>query len=970
MRPNPLIFLVVGFSWILSFSIYVYTVAPHVTLLDSGELILAAQHLGVPHPSGYPLWTISAWAWTHALFFLPGSTAWKVNLFSGFCGASAVATLAWIVSQSIDSFLPHWLPQKFKNRPFEEKERSWLLWERAFGPIIGLTFALLFAVSAPMWSQCVIAEVYSLHAWIIMTWAAMLLKWAQGPERDRWLILSYFFYALGLSNHHLTLTLTPVPLLLVALVRPRLLPELIICLGLIAALCLSFFSWLSDDPATPFVDYPFLWPTALRFLGCVVLGLAIWLVIRCRLDHWRLGAMLLLVFTMGLLPYAYMPLAASTNPPMNWGNAQTRAGFFYSINRSQYHGSLTRHIDRTLGRLMGTSAPGSSNEESPPSGWPDGVSRTQSFILFCGMYWGKIRESFTLLAILFFFLSFLSILRLRRNARAWVFAILAAFLLAAFLEPFFGRPTIDCAGWVGQMPYHAYSFAFFTIAAAFGFGWCVFQLTMKFCLQAQPSEVIAMHRSFLGWSMALAGLSLVAAGWMQNASSCSQRGHDFGWIFGYEMLKELPQGSVLFGGTDSGRFVPTYLILGKGGSSSIDRNKQKWNRRDLYIITQNALGDRFYIDGTRDQYGENRPAADSWLMRALGRKQAYPHEPLKLPTDEELGLIVEKLRAQKLAVDQDPTIAQAAIAEWIFLHNRDQHAFFVEESFPMLWSYPYAVPHGFCYEIRPEPVARLSPQVVEQDRVFWLQWTQRLLSNPRFQADIDAQRSFSKLRLTTARIYHFRGMHAEAEEALRQSLALSPINIEALSLFSSILTEQGRFEEPIRQTQSALKLDPYNFALYEILQVTQQRKELDASCHSLEDAYKQDPKNARTALALIEILASLGKAQEADVLATRLAQQDAHEESIYPNLISYYLQTSRPELALKTAETWRNVLPQSIDAKRALVRLYWLCSRPKDSLQAAAACIRQGGFAEKLLIASDPLLEEARQQGLFKDILE
>src|SRR5678809_1485121 len=35
---------------------YFYTLAPDVTLEDSGELAVASFYAGVPHPPGYPVW--------------------------------------------------------------------------------------------------------------------------------------------------------------------------------------------------------------------------------------------------------------------------------------------------------------------------------------------------------------------------------------------------------------------------------------------------------------------------------------------------------------------------------------------------------------------------------------------------------------------------------------------------------------------------------------------------------------------------------------------------------------------------------------------------------------------------------------------------------------------------------------------------------------------------------------------------
>ena len=54
--------------------VYSWTLAPTVTLTDSGELIVAAYGLGVAHPPGFPLWVMLA----HLASLVPvGSVAKK-----------------------------------------------------------------------------------------------------------------------------------------------------------------------------------------------------------------------------------------------------------------------------------------------------------------------------------------------------------------------------------------------------------------------------------------------------------------------------------------------------------------------------------------------------------------------------------------------------------------------------------------------------------------------------------------------------------------------------------------------------------------------------------------------------------------------------------------------------------------------------------------------------------------------------
>ena len=49
---------------LLVFIGYWWTLAPDMTCEDSGELAVASMYAGVPHPPGYPVWTIYSWLFT------------------------------------------------------------------------------------------------------------------------------------------------------------------------------------------------------------------------------------------------------------------------------------------------------------------------------------------------------------------------------------------------------------------------------------------------------------------------------------------------------------------------------------------------------------------------------------------------------------------------------------------------------------------------------------------------------------------------------------------------------------------------------------------------------------------------------------------------------------------------------------------------------------------------------------------
>src|SRR5438045_259962 len=83
-------------TFVFVFVAYYLTIAPEMTLEDSGELATGSFYAGIPHPPGYPVWTI----FTHLFTLLPiGNVAWRVGLAGAFAGALASGLLAFIVSR-------------------------------------------------------------------------------------------------------------------------------------------------------------------------------------------------------------------------------------------------------------------------------------------------------------------------------------------------------------------------------------------------------------------------------------------------------------------------------------------------------------------------------------------------------------------------------------------------------------------------------------------------------------------------------------------------------------------------------------------------------------------------------------------------------------------------------------------------------------------------------------------------------
>ncbi|MEM6796117.1 MAG: DUF2723 domain-containing protein, partial [Acidobacteriota bacterium] len=734
---------------LLSLVVYVYTLAPGVTFKDSGELIVAALHFGVPHPTGYPLWTFLAGLFS----LLPiGSGAWEVNLFSAVCAALSAAIVAGLMSH------------------MARRLRA----SRVVGAVVSLSVSLVFAFSVSVWSQAVFAEVYTLHILVAALFWWALYRWYLEPFRRRGFLLCVFFLALGMSNHHLMLALAPVPFLVAWLVRRDMVWELVGYSAATGAVVYLAFASIADNSLP--------WETATRTGQLALIALVVLVLLRRRLEHWRFGLLILPTVALGLLPYAYMPLASATNPPMNWGYTQTADGFYYSVNRSPYRGPLSEQLMGTLGRLVGTAdleaaqvdLPGASGNTAAESERPSALGLLAGF---SKRYVIETSRSFTWLA---WPLIAFAAWRLRAvvQQRSWVLVLGAGFGLSFLFQPASAAFAGAAARleWFLQMPYLGYSYL--PLAWLLGFG------------------LVTAH----GWLVKRSGLAasllvgvaalLPLSGLTSNADECSQRGRWFAWQYGHDMLAELPEGAVVFGGGDAGRFIPTYMIFGESLEKPGLRRDPDFDRRDVAIITQTQLLVRYYRQYIRDHYGAERPEPGR-LGRLLRRHESYPENPLVLPTEDDVALLIAGLNQRGGSIDS----LGHEIARWIYEANRDEHEFYVEDSRMMPWTEPLAVPAGPLYRLAEGPGLELSDEEIDADHAYWRQTVDRLVADPLFEHDLDARMAFSSLRHTSAKIYRQRGLWADAEQAFRESLEMLPNELATVLSLGDLMARQGRYRE-------------------------------------------------------------------------------------------------------------------------------------------------------------------------------
>ena len=147
----------------------------------------------------------------------------------------------------------------------------------------------------------------------------------------------------------------------------------------------------------------------------------------------------------------------------------------------------------------------------------------------------------------------------------------------------------------------------------------VFAMLIGYGIAVLLSAFAACRRGMAVIATGVACVALLAmplVTYARNWSLCSFRGNDFGYLFGHRMFNPgggyppMEKDAVLFGGTDPGRYVPTYMIFCESRVPPKDRFRDKtFDRSDVYIITQNALADNTYMSYIRDQYDFSRPEA-------------------------------------------------------------------------------------------------------------------------------------------------------------------------------------------------------------------------------------------------------------------------------------------------------------------------------------------------------------------------
>ena len=673
-----------GIAFAFVWTIYFCTLAPEVTLEDSGELTTASYWAGIPHPPGYPFWTIYTWLWTVLVPF--GNIAWRVQLAEASTAAMACGVLALMVSRGSSMLM----------EGIEELKGMTGNWEGAICMVSGVTAGLLMALGSSMWFESVAINRISPFGvpWLMLVLVCML-RWIYAPHQRGYLYTAMFFFGICATIHQ-TLIIAALGIELgiamcqVHLGRDLLLVNSLAWIGGLLAKSAHLLPGL--ESANPMIL------TIFNAVGIASLVACVWLtIVTAKLGtEWKSVILMGVLWVAGASFYFYEPLAGMTNPPMEWGYPRTVAGFFEALSRGQY------------------------NKVEPTDVFHD----FHHFVIELGMLVENVADAFSWVYMFFALLPLFFLFKMQKRERAWIVLVAGLYpflgvLLSICLNPTPDRQSADlvktfflashtiiaimigygmaltsaymathyvrfrrwgilCAVAVA-MPLALYNLKdatgknFLGVDGSVAFGDLPHWIGQAFLKDQYGLPIIAnliLVASVLAFIAALVAyreraplfiaLSLFAS--MPLCSGLShwfhseQHNHWFGYWFGHDMFTppfvgadgkltydpkqreaaakgpngamvypEMARDAVLFGGTDPGRFCPTYMIFCESfiPHSCQPQQDQNFDRRDVYIITQNALADPVYLDYIRAQFNRSAQIDPPFFQNFL---------PFALPT--------------------------------------------------------------------------------------------------------------------------------------------------------------------------------------------------------------------------------------------------------------------------------------------------------------------------------------------------
>ena len=349
---------------------------------------------------------------------------------------------------------------------------------------------------------------------------------------------------------------------------------------------------------------------------------------------------------------------------------------------------------------------------------------------------------------------------------------------------------------------------------------------------------------------------------MQLVLESQSNGGQYAAAIGKDIAHSLPDGAIFFGGNRPGRGLAAAYGTRTNGECP------------FMILSQNAFLDSRHLGYLRFAYGakawmpsdqDARMGLESYLedaQRRAAHDKAFPAEPRQLKPGEDIQIVDGKAR---LAGHVGLMMVNGIIAKTIFDRNPDRE-FYVQESFPLDWMWPHLSPHDLILKLNRQPVATLTPEMVERDRNYWnarlTRWVGAWLKPETplqdvcsfaekiflrkdfagFEGDAAFLRNdyiteiYAKLRSAQGAVYQWhmdraasaaekQRMFQEADLAFRQAFVLRPTYTEVMYRYLNLLVSMNRLDDALALARTFARLDPSNSQSEALIREIERRRQ-------------------------------------------------------------------------------------------------------------------------------------------------
>jgi len=308
----------------------------------------------------------------------------------------------------------------------------------------------------------------------------------------------------------------------------------------------------------------------------------------------------------------------------------------------------------------------------------------------------------------------------------------------------------------------------------------------------------------------------------------------------------------------------------------------------------------------------------------------------------------------------------SATLRWIWEKNKYWHDFFIEESFPITWTYDYAIPWGSIYRLNPHKLDGLSQDVVDRDFTYWKNYKDRLLSDPLFLKDLDARRTFCRLRATIGNIYRYRKMYREAEHAYSEALEIYPADGPAILGLMNVLWELGKFGEAIDIVQVGIHADSRCDGLHSLLKLAETRKELQDRVVSLQSRLSKLPSDKNARKQIVMILAGVGDLAKANEIMIEGIKRFRNDPDYLRFAAAHDVINGQPLNSLGPALQLARIEPNNPDNLYILSHALYYHKKYEQFFKVKREAIRLGGEPMKKMFDADPIFAPIRSHEEFK----